>query len=194
MTRMLANLIRAGAKAGALAMLLGSAGCNPFAMYQHRHTGMDFHGERHISYYHYPHGSWFVPKHQRHHCPVVTEQPFHGFSATCWTKWPEPWQPCPPPGMHPHTHGIELWEEIHPGSAPEGVHPPRPDHHSDIPPAALPVKQAPASPAPAIPKIAFQGKFGFSTPEDAPSAVAIELPANSESSAERAAALGKWLR
>ncbi|HTN76090.1 MAG TPA: hypothetical protein VL096_12615, partial [Pirellulaceae bacterium] len=82
----------------ALAMLIFTAGCrNPFTVYQHRHTGLDFHGEPDIAYYHYPRGGWFIPSQQTHHCPTMVEAPFHGFQPTCWTQWPEPYCPCPPP-------------------------------------------------------------------------------------------------
>jgi hypothetical protein len=91
----------------ALAMTMTGVGChNPFAIYQHRTTSYDFHGQPNVAFYHYPHGSWFIPAQQKHHCPTVVEAPFHGFQATCWTQWPEPWTQCPPPGMaYPVTEG-----------------------------------------------------------------------------------------
>jgi hypothetical protein len=113
MTRKQSWINRAGISTMALWVLVGSTGCNPFAHYQHRHTGLDFLGERHITYYHYPNGSWFVPNQQKHHQPVLTEPQFHGFAATCWTRWPEPWQPCPPPGLCPTAPGVEYYEVPH---------------------------------------------------------------------------------
>jgi hypothetical protein len=130
------------AVAFALLVILTTSGCNPFAMYQTRHTGLDFHGQRDIAYYYYPGASWFVPAQQKHHCPVVIEPQFHGFAATCWTHWPEPWQPCPPPGYcGPMPHGPEGYylppEEI---GTPPGEPQPRPALES---PSGARVPQSP---------------------------------------------------
>ena len=198
MTRKQSWMNRAGISTMALWVLVGTTGCNPFAHYQHRHTGLDFLGERHVTYYHYPNGNWFVPNQQKHHQPVITEPPFHGFAATCWTRWPEPWQPCPPPGYCPSVPSGEYLEGPHEviptpahgqqmpaTNAPlhAQVQPPRP---SPIPaaPEVTDAKPAQASPvAPMAQQIAFKGKFGFSMPEeeDLTSAVAIELPSRESS-------------
>jgi hypothetical protein len=153
-------------------VLVGCTGCNPFACYQRRTTGMDFYGQRSVTYYHYPHGSWFVPKEQRHHCPATMELPFHGFNSTCWNRWPEEWQACPPPCS---SLGVEVIE--HPLPAPQPLPPP-----GLIPqPSAPPQRPAPASSMNDIPdevltagpKLAFRGKVGFSSADDAPTSVAI---------------------
>lgn len=211
MTRKQSWINRAGISTMALWVLVGTTGCNPFAHYQHRHTGLDFLGERHVTYYHYPNGNWFVPNQQRHHQPVITEPPFHGFAATCWTRWPEPWQPCPPPGFCPTAPGGEYLEGPH-EVIPTPAHgqqlpsmngpmhaqtqpqrptpvPPVPMHaqvqpqHADsvlkTPSVEAPIQTVQAMPTAApAPKIAFQGKFGFSSPDEGvpTSAAVIELP------------------
>lgn len=189
MTRKQSWINRAGISTLTLWALVGCTGCNPFAHYQHRHTGLDFLGERHVTYYHYPNGNWFVPNQQKHHQPVITEPPFHGFAATCWTRWPEPWQPCPPPGFCPSVPGQEFPEGPHeviplpahgqrmPATAPQlaQAQPPAPQLDKTAPTATMP---PPAVVKQAAPQIAFQGKFGFSSPDEeiSTSAVAIELP------------------
>jgi hypothetical protein len=162
-------------------------GCNPFACYQRRTTGLDFYGERHVTYYHYPGGNWFVPKQQKHHCPVITEPEFHGFASTCWTRWPEPWQPCPSPCLEPGAcapPGEVIEGRLHevvpvpvpvpPGLDPEGRGAQRPREQPLATPRSIAL-QPPAEPAI---KYEFHGQHGFSSPDDgAPgSAVAIELP------------------
>jgi hypothetical protein len=135
------------------------AGCNPFALYQHRHTGYDFYGEHDITYYHYPGGAWFVPRQQRHHCPVITEQPFHGFQQTCWTVFPEP-LPCPPPvRCEPPV------VEIVPSPVPTPV----------VPPPVMPPVEPKEGAAPT--NAPFYGAHGFSGPDDGEGkpAVAVEL-------------------
>lgn len=93
---------------------LVSTGChNPFKCFQYRHTSYDFVGEPNTAYYYYPKGGWAIPGRQSHHCPTTVEAPFHGFAATCWTQWPEPWDPCPPPGMHPPGFPGEIIETPH---------------------------------------------------------------------------------
>lgn len=169
------------ATAFALLVILTVTGCNPFALYQTRHTGLDFHGQRDIAYYYYPGASWFIPAQQKHHCPVVVEPQFHGFSATCWTHWPEPWQPCPPPGYcGPMPHGPEGYylppEEIGtpPGEpqprpaleSPSGARMPQGPTHAPARAAAssriasLPQvrKGAPAGPAPSVSPPAVQAR------------------------------------
>lgn len=163
MTRKQSWINRAGISTMALWVLVGSTGCNPFAHYQHRHTGLDFLGERHVTYYHYPNGSWFVPNQQKHHQPVVTEPPFHGFAATCWTRWPEPWQPCPPPGFCPTAPGGEYIEGPHeviptpahgqqlPGNTAPTYAQAEPTRPTPVPPAPLLAQAQPQRPTPAPP-------------------------------------------
>jgi hypothetical protein len=174
MNRQLSSMTRYGRRLAALWVLVGCAGCvNPFAPYQRRTTGMDFYGQRTVTYYHYPHGSWFVPAQQRHHCPTIIEElPFHGFSPTCWNAWPEGWQACPPPGTCAIPPGAEVIE--HP------LPPPPLEQPLPLPQAKPPVRSSKET----IPdevlrlgeKLAFRGKVGFSEPDDkGSSAVAIDL-------------------
>lgn len=175
-----------------LALMLLCCGCkNPYSIYQHRHTGYDFCGEPNIAYYHYPHGSWFVPAQQTStHCPTIVEAPFHGFQSTCWTQWPEPWSPCPPPGMCPNPANGEVIE------TPE--HEVMPQPQSSAPQSSRQLATAPQSNQRQVPIVVMtqtresvvpeinlptklNGKHGFSGPDDETpsSAVAIELPTES---------------
>lgn len=166
-----------------LALLL-LCGCkNPYSVYQHRHTGYDFCGDPNIAYYHYPHGSWYIPAQQTSkHCPTMVEAPFHGFQSTCWTQWPEPWSPCPPPGMCP-APGEEiietpLGEPMPPQQSHRRTQIATPVAQKSLPnaPAELPQRVSVVTETPLPMK--FVGKHGFSLPEsDGPSsAVIVELP------------------
>ncbi len=181
----------------ALLSILTATGCNPFACFQHRHTGADFCGEPNIAYYYYPGAHWFVPSQQQHHCPVVTEQQFHGFTATCWTHWPEPWQPCPPPGycgpggpvgpegLYPPHEDIgrpeAIPQAVPPLDAPTGSHRPQSPARVASLPARTPSVASPLNntPQPVLPKLEFKGEHGFSTPEEgaAAGAVVVDLTA-----------------
>ena len=177
---------------GLLALLL-CCGCkNPYSVYQHRHTGYDFCGEPNIAYYHYPHGSWFVPAQQTStHCPTIVEAPFHGFQSTCWTQWPEPWSPCPPPGMCPNPADGEVIEtpahEVMPqpqssvsqSSRQLATTVPQ-SNQRPVPIVVMTQKREPAASEINLPT-RLHGKHGFSGPDDdaSSSAVAIELPVES---------------
>lgn len=152
-----------------LALVASCSGCHAYSLYQHRHTGTDFHGEKHITYYHYPHGSWFVPAHQRcKNCPTIVEPPFHGYAATCWTRWPDGWQGCPSPCGQQPCYEV-LPGEILPGTSPQEVIPS---------PGAAPLNGAEGFVPNAAERIVLHGKFGFSSPldEDVASVAIVELP------------------
>jgi hypothetical protein len=164
MLRQLANMLRHSGQLAAVGVLLGCTGCNPFACYQRRTTGMDFYGQRTVTYYHYPHGSWFVPNQQGHHCPTTIELPFHGFSSTCWTRWPEDWQACPPPGPCGVPPGVEVIElPGPPGALPLPPPPLQPSSSNKIPEDVLQLGR----------KLAFRGQVGFSQPDDENSSAAV---------------------
>jgi hypothetical protein len=182
MIRHFAKMLRHSGRLAAVGVLVGCTGCNPFACYQRRTTGMDFYGQRSVTYYHYPHGSWFVPNQQRHHCPTTVELPFHGFNSTCWTRWPDDWQPCPPPGQCGIPLGVEVIEQ------PVPVGPPSP---VPLPPPALnpqpgTTQSVPDNVLQVGRKLAFRGKVGFSQPEakESTSAAVVDLTSESKDDLE----------